>query len=484
MNSFLKYSLIALSAFACVCAEAKSKKSVEPKQPKYVFYFISDGTGVNAVLGTEIMLSEMKGELGRTPLWMTQLPVVGMSTTYSFSSDVTDSAASGTALASGVKTYNGALGVYPDSVTHAIGIAQRAHDKGFVVGIGSSCPVNHATPGAQFAHVRDRGMYYEIARQMSGTGFEFFGGGSINLEGKHNNPATRDSLYNALRKEGYTLCFSTEDYEREGKKADKVVMLQGKVPDSYSLPYWIDRKPGQVTIVDQFRAELDLLYRKAQEKNTGFYLFNETGGKVDFACHAHDGASAFQEVLAADSCMRLALDFYEKHPDETLIVLTSDHETGGMSLARQSGGYSTNFKVLQYQSASLDEANRNMQALVTKVGGIKNMTWEMAKEQIAKDFGLWSHIPVKEQEEARLRKLYDKTVSGEAGDTRTLYASSKAFLTEALELVQEKSFVGWTTGGHTAGLVPVYAIGVGQEEFMGHNDNAEIPMKIAKIAGF
>lgn len=481
---FSKIAVLALAGISCMGAIAKPKPADKPKQPKYVFYFISDGTGINAITGTEVMLSELKGELGRTPLWMSKCPVVSVASTYSTSSDVTDSAASGTALACGSKTYNGAIGMAPDSVTQLVSIAQRAHDKGFVVGVGSSCPVNHATPAAHFAHAVSRNEYYNIACQMIGTGFDFFGGGSINLEGKHNKPEVLDSLYNALRGAGYTICFSAEDYEREGKKADKVVMLQGKVPDNYSLPYWIDRKPGQVTIVDQFKAELDLLYRKAQEKNTGFYLFNETGGKVDFACHAHDGASAFQEVLAADSCMKLALDFYYEHPDETLIVLTSDHETGGLSLGCEYGGYQTNFKLLQYQTASLDEANRHLYAMVEKAGGIQNVTWEMAKELLAENFGLWKHISVRAGEEAELKTLFEKTQSGEAKDTKTLYASSKAFMTRALNILQDKANVGWTSGGHTGGLVPVYAIGVGQEEFMGHNDNAEIPRKIAKIAGY
>lgn len=482
--NFSRLAVLALAGLSSLTCIAKPKQETLPQQPKYVFYFISDGTGINTVLGTEIMLSELKGEIGRTPLWMSQSPVVGVSSTYSASSDVTDSAASGTALASGVKTYNGAIGVYPDSVTHAIGIAQKAHEKGYVVGIGSSCPVNHATPGAQFAHVRDRNMYYEIARQMSATGFEFFGGGSINLERAHNKPEVLDSIYNALRKEGYTICFTNEDYEREGKKADKLLMLQDPAVGSYALPYWMDRKEGQVTIVDQFRAELELLYRKAQEKKTGFYLFNEVGGEVDFACHAQDGAAAFNEVLAADSCFRLALDFYYQHPDETLIVLTSDHETGGMSLGCEYGGYKTNFKLLQYQKASLDAANQNMFARAKKEGGISKISWESAKDQLTEDFGLWKHIPVTEAEEAHLKELFDKTQRGEASDTKTLYASSKAFMTAALHLVQKKAHVGWTTGSHTAGLVPVYAIGVGKEAFMGHNDNAEIPMKIARIAGY
>lgn len=477
-----KIVLLALVGMMCVPAFAK-KKEEAPKQPKYVFYFISDGTGMNPVLATEMMRSELKGEIGRTPLWMTQSPVVGVASTYSASSRVTDSAASGTALATGVKTYNAAMGVYPDSITPAISIAQMAHDKGFVVGIGSTCPVNHATPGAQYAHVRDRNMYYEIARQMGQTGFEFFGGGSVNLEKGHNTKEVRDSIYNAMRELGYTLCFTLDDYEREGRKADKILMLQGDVPDPYSIPFWIDRKPGQVTIVDQFKAELELLYRKAQEKNTGFYLFNETGGKVDFACHSNDAACAFQEILAADSCFRLALDFYEQHPDETLILLTSDHDTGGMSLGRD-GIYSTNFQSLQYQTCSIDEANRHMYAAAEKEGGIMKMSWETAKAQLAEDFGLWTKTPVRESEEAHLKALFDKTQNGDAGDTKTLYSSSKAFMTAALQLVQKKALVGWTSGGHTSNLVPVYAVGVGSEEFKGHNDNAEIPMKIARIAGY
>lgn len=477
-----KLVLLVLASLLSFEAFAKPKKTVQPEQPKYVFYFILDGTGVNTVLGTEVMLSELKGELGRTSLWMTQTPVVGLSTTYSTSSDVTDSAASGTALATGVKTYNGAIGMYPDKKTPAISIAQRAHDKGFVVGVGSSCPVNHATPAAQYGHVVDRNQYYDIAVQMIETNFEFLGGGSINIERGHSSNAL-DSIYSALKEKGYSLCFSVEDYEKAVATAQKVVMLQGEVPDPYSLPYWIDRKPGQVTIVDQFRAELDMLYRKSQEKKTGFYCFNEVGGKVDFACHAHDAAAAYQEVLASDSCVRVALDFYEQHPTETLIVITSDHETGGLSLGRD-GIYQTNFKNLQYQHCSIDEANRNMLKLTADKGGFQNLSWEDVKAQIANDFGLWSQIKVSEQEEEMLKGLFDKTVSGEASDTRTLYASSKAFMTAALELVQKKAMVGWTTGGHTGGLVPVYAIGVGCEQFTGLNDNASIPMTIAKIAGY
>ena len=154
-------SFFAFLAMAAACGvlplSAKGKKA---KAPKYVFYLITDGTGVNTVLGTEYYRAQCEGRLGTKPLCMTSFPVVGVATTYSTSSDVTDSAASGTALATGTKTYNSGLGVCPDSVTPAISVAQRAHDAGYAVGIGTSVPVNHATPAAQYAHAKTRAMLW------------------------------------------------------------------------------------------------------------------------------------------------------------------------------------------------------------------------------------------------------------------------------------------------------------------------------------
>lgn len=122
-----------------------------------------------------------------------------------------------------------------------------------------------------------------------------------------------------------------------------------------------------------------------------------------------------------------------------------------------------------------------MAALAKEKGGIEKLTWEEVKNQLKADFGYWDKVKLTEEEEKRLHDLFDKTVSGDAADVRTLYMSSRAFMSEALKIMQEKACIAWTTGGHTAGLVPVIVCGVGQEMFTAHNDNAQIARNIAKI---
>ncbi len=481
---FLLMVLVA-GAMGCSLAKSKAPSKSEVKPPKYVFYFITDGTGVNTLQLAEYYMAQCKGVMGRQPLFMnTHFPVVGVSATWCATSDVTDSAASGTALATGTKTYSGAIGVMTDSVTPVYSVAKRIHDAGYAVGVGTTVSVNHATPAAQYAHNRSRHNYYDIGMQVAGTGFEFFAGSRFQLERAKKTPENLRAIEDNCRAAGYTITKGLAEYETKGKNADKVVMLQDADIDSDDMPYWLDRKDGQVTIVDQLRAEIDFLYRKSQQKEyKGFYLFNEIGGIVDHACHAHDAAAAIYEVMAVDSCMRIAFEFYQQHPDETLIVFTADHETGGLTLGRQSGGYKITTDVLQYQKCSINEANAHMMKLAEQKGGIDKLTWEEVKNQLSADFGFWNQVKLKPAEEKRLKALFDKTVSGDAADTRTLYASSKAFMTEALNIMQEKACLDWTTGGHTGGLVPCIVCGVGQEKFMGHNDNAQIARNIAEILG-
>ena len=145
------------------------------QQAKYVFYFIGDGMGVNQVQGTEMYLSELKGEIGITPLLFTQFPYATIATTYSATNGVTDSAAAGTALATGKKTKNGALGVTKD-LTEANSIATWAKDNGCRVGVSTSVSIDHATPAAFYAHQGARSSYYAIGLDLIQANFDFYAG--------------------------------------------------------------------------------------------------------------------------------------------------------------------------------------------------------------------------------------------------------------------------------------------------------------------
>lgn len=149
---------------------------VQAQQAKYVFYFIGDGMGVNQVLGTEMYRSELKGEIGITPLLFTQFPFATVATTFSATNGVTDSAAAGTALATGNKTKNGTLGMKKDLETKINSVAAWAKDKGCRVGISTSVSVDHATPAAFYAHQAQRSSYYNVGLDLIKANYDFYAG--------------------------------------------------------------------------------------------------------------------------------------------------------------------------------------------------------------------------------------------------------------------------------------------------------------------
>ena len=145
-------------------------------QAKYVFYFIGDGMGVNQVNGTQTYLAALEGRIGITSLCFTRFPVCGLVTTFSGTNGVTDSAAAGTALATGRKTGNHVLGLLADEQTPVTSVAQWAHEAGAAVGVSTSVSVDHATPAAFYAHVADRTAYHQIGSQLPAAGFDFYAG--------------------------------------------------------------------------------------------------------------------------------------------------------------------------------------------------------------------------------------------------------------------------------------------------------------------
>ena len=177
------------------------------QQAKYVFYFIGDGMGVNQVQGTEIYRAELEGKMGITPLLFTQFPYSTVAITNSATNRVTDSAAAGTALATGRKTKNSAIGVLKDQETPINSVAVWAKNKGCRVGIATSVTVNHATPGAFYAHAAKRTLYHEIGKDLYKTGFDFYAGSDFRDATDKNNPTT-DNLYEMT---GIEMCLQIKN---------------------------------------------------------------------------------------------------------------------------------------------------------------------------------------------------------------------------------------------------------------------------------
>ena len=450
-------------------------------QAKYVFYFIGDGMGVNQVQGTELYRGELEGKIGITPIWFTQFPYATTATTFSATNGVTDSAAAGTALATGNKTQNGTIGMKQDLQTEVSSVAVWAKNKGCRVGVTTSVSVDHATPAAFYAHDPSRGSYYKIGTDLYKAGFDFYAGSDfIDPNNKDNKDGNSENLYTMAEKNGYTIARGYKDYLKKCKKADKMILFQSEKAsekDRTAIPYAIDRTKDDLTLADITRSAINFL---SKDLSKGFFLMVE-GGKIDWACHSNDAATAFHEVADMDEAVKVAYEFYSQHPDETLIVVTADHETGGFVLG--TGAYKLNLQVLKNQKVSESGFTRILNELRKKYNN--NVSWEKVQQALKENFGFWDKVKLNEKQEERLLAKYNNTFKGkEAKLEKSEYAQDEPLAAEAKRIIDEIALVGWTSGGHSAGYVPVFAIGAGADLFQGRIDNTEIPIKIAKAAGY
>ena len=433
-------------------------------QAKYVFYFIGDGMGVDVVNITEAYLSDVNGERGSKSLLMTQFPVATFATTFSANADVTDSAASGTALATGKKTNNSTLGL--NTAGNPIEtIAEKAKKTGKKVGIATTVTINHATPGAFYAHQKNRNMYYEISHDLLASGFDFFAGAGF---------ADAKDIYTLVEDAGYTVSKGYNDFRANARGSDKVVLVHENWEKSGGIPYSIDRIGQDLTLKQITRAAIDVL---TKDNKNGFFLMLE-GGKIDGGGHGNDGATMIKEVIAMDEAIQVAFDFYKKHPKETLIVITADHDTGGIS-------YTGNNKIqnLQYQRCSQNELSVRMNKLMEEKNN--KVSWEDIKTLLSETMGFWKEVPVSWEYERILRDAYENTIAKNKDDKDVnLYAENKLLAAKAKEVLNSISGLGWATASHTSGYVPVFVIGKGQELFTHKMDNVDIPFKIIKAAKY
>ncbi|MGL5980882.1 MAG: alkaline phosphatase [Phocaeicola sp.] len=453
---------------------------VQGQVAKYVFYFIGDGMGVNQIMATEMYDAELQGEIGINPLCFTQFPYESTATTYSTANSITDSSAAGTALATGVKTKNGALAVEADLVTPISSIATWAQQKGSRVGIGTSVSIDHATPAAFYAHQGSRKNYYPIGLDLITANFDFYAGSDfLDPTNKKSKSGDSRSLYELSKEAGYTITRSYKEYQKQAKKSKKMILFQPEsATDKSAIPYAIDRQKGDLSLEDITRAGINFL---SKDKSKGFFLMIE-GGKIDWACHANDAATTIREIIDFDNSIKIAYEFYQQHPDETLIVVTADHETGGLVLGK--GPYTLNLKALKHQKASENEFTKNIAALRKKH---KNeiVPWEAVKQALKESFGFWGSIELSKEQEDRLKNIYTQTFEEQSTEVhQSEYQKAELIASEARDIMSDIAHLGWGSQGHSAGYVPIYAIGVGAELFQGRMDNIDIPVHIGKAAGY
>ena len=446
-------------------------------QAKYVFYFIGDGMGINQVVASETYLAALEGRIGVEPMCFPSFPYTGMAITNSATNGVTDSAAGGTALSTGHKTKNGRIGMAVDGTTRLSTVAEWARDCGKAVGIATSVSVDHATPAVFFGHQPDRNMYYEIGQDLIAAKFDFHAGSDFL---KPKKDGVDKDLYQQCTEAGYTIAKGYKEYQKKMKKADRMILLQSDEAnkrDRSALPYAIDRKKTDLTLADITRAGINFLTKK--DKGEGFFFMIE-GGKIDWACHANDALTTLKEVMDMDEAVKVAYEFYQQHPDETLIVITADHETGGLAMG--TGKYELHLDRMAGQTVSSGNYTAEVTRMRTEYG--KNFTWDVLKQSLTEHFGLWARIKMDERQEQQIRRAYDALIAGIDAGSESLYQKEDGISNAAKRIVSEAAMIGWASGSHSNAPVGVYAIGAGAELFTGLMDNTDVPKKIAKAANY
>lgn len=438
--------------------------------PKYIFYFIGDGMGPVAVNNAQLYKRTVLGD--SVPLTMMQFPYAGLSTTYSASSPVTDSAAAGTALATGSKTRNGMLGMNADTVA-VNSVAKLLHDAGYGVGLVTSVAPDDATPAAFYTHVPSRGMFYEIGKDAASSGYEFIAG--ANLRGAHHKDGRRNDLFDIIEESGMKIVRGTDKLQDVTSR--RVMLLSPDTTSMNEIGLVIDSIPGAMILSDMTQACISHLMKNSPDK---FFMMVE-GGSIDHAGHANDGASSIMETIGFDEALAVAYDFYKQHPDETLIIVTADHETGGLSTASRTLHYWVDFSPLQYQRIAKDTfANWTRSEILSG----REFTWPEMKEIISDKLGLYTAVPVDEKEDARLQELFEKNFRQHQGEElKSLYNAYNEFCIELFNYLNRISGIGWTTGDHSGAMVPVYSVGVDAHRFSGTIDNSRIPVTILDIVG-
>ena len=468
--------------------------------PKYVFLFIGDGMSYPQIQSTSDFLGALKDEdyfLAQPSLEDNQgatldgpeylnfmnFAAAGSAVTYDANSFAPDSASTATSISTGRKTYSGTINVDVTGAETFETITEKVHEQlGMKVGIISSVNLNHATPAAFYAHQASRNNYYEIGQELVDSGFEYFAGGGLKkVEGyDKENPMT--NLYDLAKDAGYTVTFTNEEAGAVTAETGKVILIDENLADSDAMAYELDRTEEMWSLADYVEKGIEVL-----DNDKGFFMMCE-GGKIDWACHANDAASTIHDTQAFADAVQVAMDFAKNHADETLILVTGDHETGGLTIGFAGTDYDTYLTLLQSQKISFQKFDDEYTAAYKENG----TTFEEALADIEELFGLKTEgeegdkLVLTAYELEQLRVAYEKSINGtETGEDAqaeyVMYGTYDPLSVTLTHILNNKSGISFTSYSHTGLPVPVLAEGVNAEAFNGYYDNTDIFNKMAEM---
>ena len=484
---------------AAPAAAAASTTGTAVTAPKYVFLFIGDGMSYPQIQSTadylgaltdedywqaQPSLDDNQGAILDGPSYLNfmNFEAAGSAVTYDSNSFAPDSASTATSIATGYKTYSGSINVDETGTVKYETIAEKLHEqKGYSVGVITSVNLNHATPAALYAHQASRSSYYEIGLEMIASDFEYFaGGGLLSPTGSEGD---QEDLYALAAEAGYTVTRTQADAEKVGADTEKAILIDEHLADSDAMAYEIDRTEDMWSLADYVEKGIEVL----SDDEDGFFMMCE-GGKIDWACHANDAGSSIHDTQALADAVQVAIDFAAEHPDETLILVTGDHETGGLTIGFAGTDYDTYLDLLESQKISYAKFDSDYVAKYKE----NKTSFEDVMKDVTELFGLKTEgeegdkLVLTEYELEQLRAAYEKSVNGTAAsqyeqEEYVLYGTYEPLSVTITHIINNKSGVSFTSYSHTGLPVAVLAHGVNAEVFNGYYDNTEIYDKLADM---
>jgi alkaline phosphatase len=428
-----------------------TKVDIDEQKPKNIIMVIADGMGPAYTTAYRYYRDNVNTPEIESTVFDRNM--VGTASTYpaSVSNYVTDSAAAATALSSGVKTYNGAIAV--DMNKNAVEtVLEWAKKQGKKTGVVVTSQINHATPAAYLTHNEHRGNYNAIADSYIDNGIKadlYLGGGwqYFIRQDRH--------LVNEFKQAGFHYI----DNYSELSNAPQNKPLLGLFADK--------GLPGALDDNDKYRLSTMTKAATAHlENDRGYFLLVEAS-QVDWAGHNNDVNYAMSEMDDLSQALIYLEEYVRNNPD-TLVVVTADHSTGGLTLGAEG--------IYQWNSAILHKLTRS-------IGSIAQELLKQTEEISLKQVSLLLHMDITEDELAVLNA--NKRIESEGSITNNLkFEATQKLLYKALnQLIDKKTVTGWTSGGHTGIDVPVLAWGAASDRFLGFQDNTDIAKNIFDLLG-
>lgn len=498
-------------------AAGSSTAAGESEAPKYVFLFIGDGMSYPQIQLTNYFVSasnqdgetvEVEGEekevlKSENQLTMMDFEIAGSAQTYDSTSFAPDSASTATSIATGNKTWSGSINVSEDFSEEYETIAEKLKaQKDYKIGIVSSVNINHATPAAFYAHQASRNDYYDIGLEMIESDFDYFAGGALKKE--TGAEGDQESLYDLAEDAGYKVIRTQAEAEALTAEDGKALLIDEHLADEGAMSYELDRAEEEWALADYVEKGIEVL-----DNDNGFFMMVE-GGKIDWACHANDAASTITDTIALDNAVEKAVEFYNEHPEETLIIVTGDHETGGLTIGFAGTDYDTfltNFEnqkisYAKYDSDYVTAYKENKTSFedvmkdVTELFGLTDPTADSANDTAQKDSADLhpesegdGTLAMTEYEYQKLKEAYETTMS-RTGDEEEFgqeeyekYGSYEPLTVTITHILNNKSGVNFGSYAHTGLPVEVLVKGAGSESFDGYYDNTDIYNKLAALTG-